>query len=755
MKNKNFMYLFPIILLVVFIIFSGCTKQSIKPLEGNQGGKIIIGLTGNDIPRANQNLHPLFTGKNPISEQLFLPLLSRGTDGELIPVLAERWEFSEDLSAIVYYLRKDIKWSDGEEFTAEDVKFTFDLILNNDIETPFRVFLEKIESVEITGKYAVKINFEEPYATELIDSDIFPLPSHKLSDITTNEELQNSGFGIIPDSTISNGPFILEKVLSQKEYILIANENYFRGKPPLDKIVFNIFFSSSDILKSLKEKNIDLALNIFPSFADTISTIDNINIQLDTVGNRYYSIGWSSAVEPLSNPRFRYALTYAIDKISLIDELLKGKGRIPSSPVSPYFWGYNNSLVPIEYDIDLSNLILDSLGIKDRKWIYTSFSYDTTERMGRITNIDTIVTDSFHARLYNDKVFYLILASFDNSGKFILDKISSQFEDIGIYCSTVVVTDISELKEKLKTGEISGYILDYALINEGVIHPKQVFGTNGSLNFSNYSSNIIDSLLDAASSTLDRREAKEAWLAFQKTIAEEQPYTFLFVLSELNAINNSIEGDPINTKLASFNIQELYLSDGWEISVATTEDTIIVASIDTLSEIDTSIVDTIEVAEIDTVVTEEDTTTIVEDTIEVVEDTISEEIVELVSTGAVLEEAVTTGGEVSDTTEVITADTTTVEEIPTEIVRTDPKVISLPQAQVPSQATGMGITRAYISVTIGANGSVISAEVVGSSGNPIADAEARAAAMSAKFNPATENGNPVQSQTVIPINFYE
>ncbi|KQC12717.1 MAG: hypothetical protein APR63_01995 [Desulfuromonas sp. SDB] len=789
--------LFILGLLLVVISASSCTTSKVEPIQGEQGGTMIIGVTGTDIPDLFVPLHPLFTGKNPISEQLFLPLIRRDENGQLVPVLAQRWEFSEDLSAIIYYLRKDIKWSDGEDVTAEDVKFTFDFILNNpEIESPFRKFFDMISSVEVLDKYTVKVNFTEPYSTELFDSDIYPLPKHLLVNVNSVSSLVMSGFGMNPSKTVSNGPFILDTRRAfiwrvpdyhGDEIVITSNPEYYRNQPPLDTLIFKSFSSSRDMVEALRYQNIDLALGVFSSYADILADFEHVNVQLNDAGRRYYSIGWATNDDLLGNARFRYALSLAIDKEQLVEELLRGEGRIPATPLSPEFWAYDSSLNPPQYDLSLANSLLDSLGLKDRKWLYTAWKVETLEARprGRLA-LDTVPSDSIFARMYEGEVITLKLVALNSSGALVLNRIGQQLEEIGIVCSTMVVPDLRVVQEKLETAEYSGYILDYALVGEQSVHPKEVFGTGGKLNLASFSSDQIDSLINATA-TLDRREAKKAWDEMQNILLNEQPFTLLFVPSELNAIDINYAGEPVETRLASFNLQEIYYSGTGvpttavavvEEETPVVEETLVVAEADTLA-VDT-IVDSLPEVE--------------PETLEVAEEAgdTTELPIELAATGALLEEAVGTGTETviegGETTAEVTSEGTITEETPVEVttgpsnggtvgeetpedtvattpdtvattsqevVRTNPTPISLPQARVPDAAQGMGITRAFVRVTIGSDGSVISAEVVGSSGNPLADNEARGAAMGAKFNPATENGTPVQSQTVIPINFVE
>lgn len=763
---KNFrLVCFPVLcaVLLAVTVAAGCTKSPVKNLTGDKGGTLKIGLTGSDIPRPNQPLHPMFTGRNPVSEQLFLPLITRNPDGKLIPALAERWEFSEDLGAIVYYIRKGIKWSDGAEVTALDIKFTYDFIKDNkDIETPYRVFLENISSVEVIGKYVVKVNFKQPYANELIDSDIYPLPSHLFSGVKTWADFQKTEFGLNPEATVTNGPFLLIERTAGSGIVLAYYEDYYRGRPAFDSIDFLFFRTSGEMVRAFERGDISLAMNVYPSYASRLDAYEGVSLQIDQTGKRYYAIGWSTSAEPFNLPRFRYALTAAIDREKIIDEFLGGQGRVPATPLSTKFWALNSNLEPVPYDEALANMILDSLGLKERQWIYTSYAAQEFEvRPGRFETRN-VPSDSVFARKYNGETFVIRLMAFDQSGKTILERVAEDLGSVGLVCSVYVTTGINlnytqnYLRSQLRFGGYSGYILDYAFVDEGVIHPKEAFGSGGSINFSSFSSPEVDSLLSEATVLLDRRQAKKAWDKFQKILLDEQPYTFLFAPYELNVAENNLKGIESDDKIAALSIQEMYYSGG--VSSATAlilADSSALTSLGTsgnLSVLDSGILEleaagealeealaTGEEVVVDTVTPEpEDTTEIVE-------------VIDTVTTVTVAGALIETSPE--DTTASVTAPVDT--QPAREIVRTNPTPVRLPVATLPAAVQGMGITRAFVRVNIGADGSVISAEVVGSSGNPVADAEARNAAMGARFQPATEDGTPVESQTVIPINFTE
>ncbi len=755
---KNFRAVFLAVFVAFFaMVLTGCTKSSVKTLTGDKGGILKIGLTGSDIPRSNQPLHPMFTGKNPVAEQLFLPLTTRNPDGKFLPVLAERWEFSEDLGAIVYYIRKGVKWSDGTEVTALDVKFTYDFIIQNkDVETPYRIFLENISHVEILGKYAVKVNFKQPYANELVDSDIYPLPSHALTGVKTWNDFLRTGFGMNPEATITNGPFRFIERKPGEGVTLAYSDQYYRGRPAFDSINFIFFRTSGEMVRAFERGEVSLAMNIFPSYASRLENYEGISLQLDQAGKRYYAIGWSTKVEPFSTPRFRYALTAAIDRESIIEEFLGGQGRIPASPLSSKFWAQNADLEPVRYDVSLANMILDSLGLKERQWVHTSFKPESVEvRPGR-REMRIVPSDSVFARKYNGEILVVKLMAFDQSGKAILDRVSEDLSEVGLVCSVYVTTGINlsytqkYVKSQLYFGGYSGYILDFAFVDEGVIHPKEAFGSEGSINFSSFSSTKVDSLLTEATAMLDRRQAKKAWDAFQKTVLEEQPYTFLFAPYELIALENNLQGIESGEKIAALSLQEMYFSGGTastgalalvDTSSASSDAGII--ELEAAGEALEAAVAAGEEAVIDTALTTPEPEV---DTAETQPEVDTVTTVTTV-TGALIETTV------EDTTIEVSVP---VDTQPTrEVVRTNPTPVRLPVARLPEAVQGMGITRAFIRVNIGSDGSVLSAEVVGSSGNPVADAEARNAAMGAKFQPATEDGNPVESQTVIPINFTE
>ena len=164
------------LLLVIPLFLAVCTRK-VEPIKGETGGKLIIGTT--DLPALISPLAPSVFGSNDILDLLFMSLhrIDPKT-GKMMPELASSWEFSEDLTAITYYLRTDVKWWDGQPVTAEDVLYTYERMKDPKTNYPNAARLRFIKDVKVVGPHAIRFSFDRVYADPLTDSDIMPGPEH-------------------------------------------------------------------------------------------------------------------------------------------------------------------------------------------------------------------------------------------------------------------------------------------------------------------------------------------------------------------------------------------------------------------------------------------------------------------------------------------------------------------------------------------------------------------------------------------------
>src|SRR5258705_12019381 len=181
------------------------------------------------------------TSNETISRRI-TELVSNGLVGidekqEIVPELAERWEASKDGRVFTFFLRKDVKWPprEGETpkpFTAEDVVFTYNIMMHPKTITPLKVRYEFIEKIEKVDDATVRCTLKRPILNALAKFTFKVIPAHgpANSQFITRED----PFVRTP---IGTGPYVVKGVTADREIVLMANDDYFKGRPHINKFV--------------------------------------------------------------------------------------------------------------------------------------------------------------------------------------------------------------------------------------------------------------------------------------------------------------------------------------------------------------------------------------------------------------------------------------------------------------------------------------------------------------------------------------
>ena len=188
-------------------------------------------------------------------------LVQKDPQLQILPCLAERWE-NPDETTYIFYLRKDVRFHDGSEFTADDVKYTFESILNPELHSPFAHIFESIAAIEVLDAYRVKFVLHAPFAA-FLDAMVQPIvPKHKAG------VMDNTRFA---EMLIGTGPFKLIEWRHDESLVFSANPDYFEGRPKLDRIIFRIIPDITTCFLELKQNGIQFLQDIVPEDIDPIS----------------------------------------------------------------------------------------------------------------------------------------------------------------------------------------------------------------------------------------------------------------------------------------------------------------------------------------------------------------------------------------------------------------------------------------------------------------------------------------------------
>jgi len=287
-------------------------------------------------------------------------------NGTIKPWLAERWEVSEDGKVWTFYLVKNATFHDGEPLTAEDVKFTFDLLKKHRFRPEIT---DPIERVEVVDNYTVRFYLSSPFAPFLIKlSSAWAgiVPKHIWEKIEDPSRYEN-----IPP--IGSGPFKFVEWKKREYVILEAYDNYWKGRPIIDKVIFKVYTNPDAEALALRKGEIDEIDNVMPQMVGSLSIDPNIKVRPYAAANaRYLSL--NHRVYPLNVKEFRKALSIAIDKRDILNIAVQGFGDLGAEgelmPALKYWfnpkvvWPYANMTDEERYK--LASEILDELGFIDR-----------------------------------------------------------------------------------------------------------------------------------------------------------------------------------------------------------------------------------------------------------------------------------------------------------------------------------------------------------------------------------------------------
>ena len=178
-------------------------------------------------------INPAMDEHCEINVLLFSGLTAHDADDQVIPGLAEKWEYDEDSYTYTFHIRDGIKWHDGEAFTADDVKFTIEAIMDPENGSENAPNYEDVQEIKVMDDQTIAFKLAEPNVAFLEYMTIAILPKHLLE----GEDMQESDFFRHP---VGTGPYKLESWDAGQSIVMTKNEDYYLGSPKIDKVIFKI-----------------------------------------------------------------------------------------------------------------------------------------------------------------------------------------------------------------------------------------------------------------------------------------------------------------------------------------------------------------------------------------------------------------------------------------------------------------------------------------------------------------------------------
>ena len=270
-------------------------------------------------------------------------------------------------------VKPGIRFHDGEELTAEVIKFNFDRLLDPKKPLKYSTYFKPIDRVEVTGRYTLKIHTKKPFPLFLTRLTYFWVVPKKY--------IEEKGAGYFANHPVGTGPYKFVKWVKDQEIDLVANPDYWAGKPKVPRVVFRPIPEASSRVAELLTGGVDIITNLAPEAVPTVNgsgvaearsvpSIRNIFVVLDVKGRG-----------PLHDPKVRLALNYAIDKEAIVKHVLGGFGVPVGCPLNPYIFGYDKDLCkPFPYDPEKAKQLLAEAGYPN------GFSFTMSAPSGRYLN---------------------------------------------------------------------------------------------------------------------------------------------------------------------------------------------------------------------------------------------------------------------------------------------------------------------------------------------------------------------------------
>ncbi|GIP32720.1 ABC transporter substrate-binding protein [Paenibacillus sp. J2TS4] len=490
----------------------------------NRTDTLIIGME--DFKGLFNGIYGETVYDNYVNNTLFDKLVNVQKDGTYEPSVAEKWEVSDDKLVYTFYLRDDVKFTDGTPLTAEDVAFTLTVKHDKSYDGPSDIMKAKIkggkeykdgtaseiEGIKIINEHTIEITTTEVSASTLPNVGDFIIPKHyygadyKQGSLDYMKNLHQKPLG--------SGPYIMETYIPGQEVRFVANENYFKGKPKIPKLIFKVTTTDTNI-QSLQagETDAEAQVSVSTDNLELLKSLGFLDIYLFPT-NGYGYIGFNHKDEKFKDKRVRQALTYGLNREEIVQAVYQGNAKVINIPQSNVSWAYTDDIKNYEFNLEKAAQLLDEAGWK-------------------------VGADGIREK---DGVKFKIhfLATTPNPvNEAIIPVAQENYGDLGILFEPDML-DFNAVKEKQKKGEFDMFFLAWQLTEDP--DSTNVFGTNGSQNEIGYSNPKVDELLLKGIQELDIEKRKPIYHELYKELNEDPPYIFMYQRTDILPVNARVQG---------------------------------------------------------------------------------------------------------------------------------------------------------------------------------------------------------------------
>ena len=474
-------------------------------------------LVRGDIGDAS-NLIPILasdSASHNIAGMIYNGLVKYDKNMNIVGDLAESWEISSNGLVITFHLRKGVQWHDGKPFTSADVLYTYQATIDPKTPTAYAGDFLKVKKVEAPDDYTFRATYDKPFAPALISWSSAILPRHLLA----GKDITQSSLSRHP---IGTGPYKFKEWVAGQKIVLVSNPDYFEGQPYIDGRMTRIIPDTATMFLELRAQNIGM-MGLTP-LQYTRQTENNL-FKNNFNKYRYLSFAYTFMGYNLKNPLFadkrvRQAISYAINKDEIISGVLLKLGKPANGPYKPGAWAFNDKVKVYNYNPQKALALLNEAG-----WKKTG-------------------SDGLLKKDGQPFVFEIVTNQGNETRQKCAEIIQRQLKEIGITVKIRVLEWSAFVTDFINKRRFDAVILGWTIPLDpdayDVWHSSKTAPEE--LNFISYNNPEVDEMLEKGRSTFDPKERKKYYDRFQEILAEDQPYTFLYVPEALVIINKRFRG---------------------------------------------------------------------------------------------------------------------------------------------------------------------------------------------------------------------
>ncbi len=532
-------------LLIVLLVIAGTAfaLPFSSEAERKKDGKPDGGVLGYGEYGRPATLDPITSNEMislRLTELIFNGLVGINEKQEIVPELAEKWEISPDGRLYTFHLRKGVTWHarEGEEakpFTADDVIFTHKIMMHPKTITPLKVRYEFIDKMEKVDDYTVQCTLKRPILNALAKFSFKIIPRHGPSNplYLTREDA-------FVQNPIGTGPYQLKNVTADREIILTANENYFKGRPHIDKFVSKPFADQNIMTQALMFNAIDMIVLVNPRDIPEIQGDKRFVLQPYNALS-YSFFGYNIRNPLLADKRVRKAFTCAVNRQEMLDSFFNGQGTIISGPFAPGSWAYNLDVQPLPFDPEKAKALLKEAG-------FAPGPDGFVQKDGK----KLMLTLKVPIEKESEAVKRVVLA-FKNYLKNVGVDIKVEFKEWQAWKEDIFLEHDFDVI-------FASWVFDDSADISSLFHSAEIGPWKN--NFGGYSNPEVDGLIVESKLTLDHEKKRTINRKLHALLAEETPYTFLWTLTNYAGYHKKVRRVAIHPyKFFSF-ADEWFIPEG-------------------------------------------------------------------------------------------------------------------------------------------------------------------------------------------------